>query len=255
MTPLPGDALLAAAGFGAGALNAVAGGGSFLTLPALLLAGVPPVAANATSTVAVLPGYLGGAWGFRHEVARVPRPLMVQLTAVSLLGGLLGAALLLVTSNAAFTRVVPWMLIFATLLFAIGAGRTPTGRAGNHAAPRRSAAWVLPALGGVAAYGGYFNGGLGILLMAVLTLAKVGALGTVNGLKNYVSALLAAISTAIFACAGLVHWREAALMMVFSSLGGYAGARLAKALSARLVHGFVILTGLCMSALFFGKSA
>lgn len=254
MTPLPSDALLAAAGFGAGVLNAVAGGGSFLTLPALLLAGVPPVAANATSTAAVLPGYLGGAWGFRHEVAQVRRPLMVQLTVVSLVGGVLGAALLLVTSNAAFTRVVPWLLIFATLLFALAARRTCATGTDQPEAPRRSAAWALPALGGVAAYGGYFNGGLGILLMAVLTMTKVGALGTVNGLKNYVSALLAAISTAIFAHAGLVHWREAALMMVFSTLGGYAGARLARALPARLVYVLVIATGLCMSALFFGKS-
>lgn len=255
MTPLPGDALLAAAGFGAGVLNAVAGGGTFLTLPALLLAGVPPVAANATSAVAMLPGYLGGAWGFRHDIALVRRSLVVQLTGVSLLGGLLGAALLLVTSNAAFTRVVPWLLIFATLLFAIGARRTVAGEARNQAAPRPGSAWRLAALGGVAAYGGYFNGGLGILLMAVLTMAGVGGLGTVNGLKNYVSALLAAISTAVFAHAGLIHWPEAVLMMVFSTLGGYAGARLAKALPARLVYVCVIATGLCMSALFFGKSA
>lgn len=249
MTSWHVDAVLAAAGFGAGMLNAVAGGGTFLTLPALIWAGIPPVAANATSAVAVFPGYLGGAWGFRRELATVGRSLLLRMTLVSLLGGLLGAALLLVTSNEAFTRIVPWLLLFATVLFAVGARRRDV----TAPVSARVLAWRLPALGIVAAYGGYFNGGLGILLMAALSMAQVGGLNTVNGLKSYLSALLAAVSLGLFASAGLIHWREALLMMVFSTLGGYTGARVARVLPARWIYVGVICVGLATSAVFLRR--
>ncbi len=241
------DWILGLAAFGAGVLNAIAGGGSFLTLPALLLGGVPPVAANATSAVAVFPGYIGSVWGQRRELAALPRPLLWQAAWVSLLGGVLGAALLLVTSNQAFRTLVPWLLLFATLLFALG----PLASRGRQDGPPPR--WRPWALGATAVYGGYFNGGLGILLMAVLSFSRTGDLHTVNALKNLISALLAAISVAIFAAAGIVHWREAVLMMASCTVGGYLGVRLAKALPARVVRWFVIVVGLVTSALFFQR--
>ncbi|VTU29422.1 MULTISPECIES: sulfite exporter TauE/SafE family protein [unclassified Variovorax] len=241
------DALLCAAALGAGVLNTVAGGGTFLTLPALVLLGVPPVAANATSTVAVFPGYLGGALGFRGELAAIDRRLLLQASIVGLAGGLAGAGLLMVTSNQTFRAIVPWLLLFATLLFAAGG----LGTGARSDAPGRSLPWRLPALAAVAVYGGYFNGGLGILLMAVLSLAGIGNLNAVNGLKNLMSFLLSAISVLTFAWAGLVHWREAILMMAFSTVGGYVGAAAAKALPLRVVRAVVIAIGLGMSGAFF----
>jgi len=241
------DTILCAAAFGAGVLNTVAGGGTFLTLPALILVGVPPVAANATSAVAVLPGYVGGALGFRRELAAIDRKLLIRFALASLTGGLAGAGLLLVTSNQTFRAIVPWLLLFATLLFAVGAGGSPI----RPATQAPNARWQLPALGLVAVYGGYFNGGLGILLMALLLFSRVGDLHAVNGIKNLLSALLSAISVAIFALAGLVHWREAVLMMLFSTIGGYLGAALAKAVPKGVVRGCVIAIGLAMAGAFF----
>lgn len=236
---------LAAAAFGAGFLNAIAGGGTFLTLPALVFAGLPPIVANATSAVAVSPGYIGGALGFRQELAQVNRPHLLRMTGVTLLGGVAGSALLLITPEKAFSQIVPWLLLFATVLFAVTAKPRPR--------PASGSPWQLFGLGAVAVYGGYFNGGLGILLMAVLSMAQAGSLSTVNGLKNYLSALLSAISVAVFAAAGVIAWQAAVWMMGFSMLGGYVGARTARRLSAQLVYASVVLIGLGMSALFFAR--
>lgn len=251
---------LAGAAFGAGVLNAIAGGGTFLTLPALVFAGLPMVGANATSAAAVMPGYVGGAIGFWKEMLLIDRRRLVIMTIVTAVGGVAGAALLLITPDKAFKVLIPWLLLFATLLFAINA-RPKKPRVGVHSnsamnandtAPVRRA-WHSAALGAVAAYGGYFNGGLGILLMAVLSAKRSLSLNTVNGLKNYLSALLSLISIVVFAYAGIVNWRVAAWMMGFSMLGGFVGARLAKRLPARMVYAIVVLTGLGMSAVFFGR--
>lgn len=146
--------LLLTAAFLAGALNAVAGGGSFLTLPALVFTGVPPVVANATGTVALLPGYMAGAWGFREDTAPPPGLSMHLLVVLSLIGGAAGAALLLVTPDATFRRVVPWLLLAATALFAFGP-QLRKALAGGHPSTAKATVGVLA----VAAYGGYFNGG------------------------------------------------------------------------------------------------
>lgn len=252
---------LAAAAFGAGFLNAIAGGGTFLTLPALVFAGLPPIVANATSAVAVAPGYIGGALGFRQELARVDRRHLLRMTAVTLVGGVAGSALLLITPEKAFSAIVPWLLLFATVLFAITAKPRPRrADAPSHTAPAPNvkpaasgSPWQLFALGAVAVYGGYFNGGLGILLMAVLAMAQAGSLATVNGLKNHLSALLSAISVAVFAAAGVIAWPAALWMMGFAMLGGYVGARTARRLPAPLVYAAVVLIGLGMSALFFAR--
>ena len=238
--------LLLVAAFVAGALNSVAGGGSFLTLPALVFVGVPPVVANATGTVALLPGYIAGAWGFREDTEPPPGLSMLRLVVLSLVGGAAGAALLLVTSNDVFAVVIPWLLLAATLLFALGP-KLREWTAGGAPSTAKATFGVLL----VAAYGGYFNGGLGILLLALFGLLGQTKLNAMNGLKNWVSALLTAIAVVIYAAGGLVLWPQALLMMVAATAGGYAGARVARRIPAPWLRGGIVLTGLVMTAVFF----
>lgn len=251
-------ALLLAAAFVAGALNAVAGGGSFLTLPALVFTGVPPVVANATGTVALLPGYAAGAWGFKDDMAPPPGLSTGKVVLLSLIGGSAGAALLLVTPDHLFRKVVPWLLLAATAMFAFGpqlrawASGKSSGQNAEHGAPSATKA----ALGmlAVAIYGGYFNGGLGILLLALFGLLGQTQLNAMNGMKNLVSALLTAIAVAIYAVGGIVEWPQALLMMVAATAGGYGGARVARKIPAHILRWGIVLTGLVMAGLFFAKS-
>ena len=239
-------ALLLTAAFVAGALNSVAGGGSFLTLPALVFVGVPPVVANATGTVALLPGYAAGAWGFREDTQAPPGLSMARLVVLSLVGGALGAGLLLVTSNDTFSIVVPWLLLVATVLFALGP-KLREWTAGGKPSTAKATAGVLV----VAAYGGYFNGGLGILLLALFGLLGQTQLNAMNGLKNLVSALLTAIAVAVYAAGGVVNWRYALLMMVAATAGGYIGARVARRIPALWLRWGIVATGLVMTGIFF----
>ena len=241
--------LLAAAAFLAGALNAVAGGGTFLTFPALVFLGVPPVPANATSTVAVLPGYIGSAIAFRRDVGPVQGVGLAGLTAVSLAGGVAGAVLLLVTPSSVFRGAVPWLLLLATLLFAAGPRIVLWLRSRGGTGAGRGA--VFATVFAVSVYGGYFNGGLGILLLAAFSLLGLGDLNRMNGLKNLLSAVLSVIAAATFAVAGIVAWREAAIMAVAATLGGYLGARIARRIPADRLRAGIVAVGLVMSALFF----
>lgn len=236
-----------AAAFGAGVLNAIAGGGSFLTFPALVFAGVPPLAANATSAAAVSPGYLGSTLGFKEELKSIPHNSLQREVMVAAIGGLIGAGLLLITPAKLFSGLVPWLLLLATVLFALG----PAIAARN--AGRGHAHWRLPGLLAVSIYGGYFNGGLGILLMALYTLTGESRLNTVNALKNLNSFVLSWLSVAAFAWAGAIVWHQALWMMALATLGGWSGARLAKRLPARWVRWLVIATGLVMSTVFFSR--
>ena len=242
-------ALLLAAAFGAGILNTVAGGGTFLTFPALVFTGMPPVMANATSTVAVFPGYLGGAVGFRNELAGFDRKRLLRLAAITLAGGLAGSGLLLVSSNEAFSMVVPFLLLGATLVFLFG------DRVRQWAAAKARDVSSEGALGlfGVALYGGYFNGGLGIVLLALFSLWGMTDLNRMNALKSGLSFLLSAISVAVFAVAGLVAWPQAIIMMLAATAGGYAGAPLARALPKPVVRGVIATVGFGMSTVFFWR--
>lgn len=244
--------LLACAAFAAGVLNAIAGGGSFLTFPALVFAGVPPIMANATSALAVSPGYLGSTLGFRPELRTLPATRLKREMAIAAMGGVVGALLLLVTPAKLFSGIVPWLLLFATLLFAAGpsiARRTSTASDGNLGLAK----WHEPALLAVCVYGGYFNGGLGILLMALYTLAGESRLNTVNALKNLNSLVLSWLSVAAFVVAGAIAWKPGLLMMVAATAGGFFGAHWSKRLPAQWVRVGVIVTGLVMSALFFAR--
>ncbi|HEY9460357.1 MAG TPA: sulfite exporter TauE/SafE family protein, partial [Paralcaligenes sp.] len=202
--------LLIVAGFFAGGLNTIAGGGSFLTFPALVYAGVPIVSANATSAVAVFPGYIGAVAGFRGEIASFKRPTLIKLTIVSLLGGLIGSLLLLITSNETFKVLVPWLLLFATLLFGAGDYLVAWSKRRNFHLGK----FLTPGVLCISIYGGYFNGGLGIMLMALFAVIGMRDMNIMNGLKNGISVVLSAISVITFAWAGLVQWPEAVIMMV-----------------------------------------
>lgn len=241
--------ILLGAAFFAGALNAVAGGGSFLTLPALIFVGVPPVAANATGTLALLPGYISSAWGFREDI-RTPSGLsLTGLVTLSLVGGAAGALLLLVTPNDTFRAIVPWLLLAATALFAFGP------RLISHLYGHGETSPIATILGMllVAIYGGYFNGGLGILLLALFGLLGLTDINNMNGLKNLVSAVLTTIAVVLYAWGGAIVWGEALVMMVAATVGGYLGARLARRIKPVHLRRAIVVTGLVMAALFFAN--
>lgn len=241
--------LLAVAAILAGMLNTVAGGGTFLTFPALVYTCVPLVAANATSAVAVFPGYLGGAVGFRGEIIALDRGRLLRATAATAAGGLVGSLLLLVSSNEAIAVVVPFLLALATLVFAFG------DRLRNVMEKHATGAGAAGPIGTiiVAVYGGYFNGGLGIMLLALFSLWGMRDLNQMNGLKSGLSFIVSAISMATFAAAGLVAWPQAVVMMTAATIGGYLGAPVARALPAWMVRAGVISVGTAMSAAFFWR--
>ncbi len=241
--------LLVGAAFGAGILNALAGGGSFLTFPALILTGVPPVMANATSTLAVSLGYLGGTLGFRSDLLKLNRRCLQREILIAALGGGLGALLLLKTPEKLFTGLVPCLLFLATFLFAFSPMISRQTQGLNLGAGQ--AVWRLPGLLMVAVYGGYFNGGLGILLMTLYTMTGEKSLHTINALKNMNSMILSWVSVGVFIGGGAIAWRQGVAMMMACAVGGYVGARLAYRLPATWVRVGVICIGLAMSTIFW----
>ncbi|MGA8007854.1 MAG: sulfite exporter TauE/SafE family protein [Thiomonas sp.] len=243
------SALIVAAAFFGAALNAAAGGGSFLTLPALLYAGIPPIAANATGTTALLPGYLASTWGFRDDLGAPSAVGLTETMLACLLGGGIGAGLLIATSNHAFRALVPWLLLFATALFAFGPALLR--RIGRHPEQHASRLQALLGLFVVSVYGGYFNGGLGVLLLALLTLIGEVHLNRMNGLKNAISAVLTLFAVGIYAAAGTVRWGWVAVMLPAVLLGGYVGARVARRVPRDVMRWSIVVIGLVMSALFF----
>lgn len=214
-----------------------------------MFAGVPVVAANATSAVAVFPGYLSGAIGFAPELRKFDRRLLLRLTGVALVGGLIGSLLLLISSDKAFSVIVPFLLLAASLIFLFG------DRIRSFAAAHARSVTPFGVVGlfVVSLYGGYFNGGLGIVLLALFALWGMADIHQMNGLKNGFSFALSAVSVAAFAAAGLVAWPEAVMMMVASTVGGYAGAPIARALPKSAVRAIVATVGFGMSAVFFGR--
>lgn len=241
-------AILTAAAFLAGVLNTVAGGGTFLTFPALVYTGLPVVAANATSAVAVFPGYLGGALGFRRELGLFDRRRLLKIVAVTACGGLVGSLLLLVSSNEAFSMVVPFLLTLATLVFALGDVLQKWARTNASGAVESPLGTLL-----VSIYGGYFNGGLGIVLLALFSLWGMRDLNMMNGLKNGLSFILSVVSVVTFALAGIVAWPQAVAMMAAATIGGYCGAPLARAMPRSVLRGIVIGVGAVMSVVFFAR--
>lgn len=243
-------AWLLLAAFGGGMLNAVAGGGSFLTFPALLLAGLPPSAANATGTTALLPGYILGAWIQRHDVIRPGGLDAPGVLVVAALGGALGAALLVWTGDIMFAKVVPWLMLFATVALWQGMRISQFLQRRNMAGPDLVARAGLLM---VSLYGGYFNGGVGIVLLALFSAFGHKSMSGMNGAKNLASVALTVVAIVVYTSASLVHWSVALGMMIAAALGGWAGAQIGQRISPVLMRNFVVVVGFFLTVLFFVK--
>jgi uncharacterized protein len=241
---------LVAAGAGGGAMNALAGGGTMLTFPALVLFGLPAKVANATSTVALVPGAAASFAGYWPE-ARSHRRWLATLFLPSLVGGAAGSLLLLATPERVFARIAPALVLFATMLFA---AQTWRGNAG----PRDLPAPPEPVVGSsralaqgaqflVALYGGYFGAGIGILMLAILGALGLSNIHAMNGLKNFFGMSINAVAAAIFLASGIVDWRTGAPVLVGAVAGGYLGARLARFVGPRASRFAVIGVGLLVT--------
>lgn len=241
---LQGAALLVAAA-AAGAVNAVAGGGTLLTFPTLIALGLDPLLANATSTVGLVPGALGGAWGYRRELRTVSRWLP-WIVPSSVLGGALGALLLVRTPPPLFERLAPLLVLAATVLFVAQepiARRLRLTRGGAPAGLLQR--WIVAAAQvGIATYGGYFGAGMGIVMLAALGLLHLPSIHAMNGLKTFAGGCINGIAAGWFIAAGLVNWPAALTMVAGSLLGGYFGADSARRLGERTVRRMVVAVGL-----------
>lgn len=246
-------AALAGSGFAAGVMNSLAGGGTILTFPTLVLLGMDTVRANATSTVALVPGAAASLWGYRREVA-THREWLRSLLVPSLVGGTAGSVLLLLTPERLFAALAPWLVLFATLLFfaqILAARRAERGgAAGRAVSPSLSSRLVVATVAqlGVAVYGGYFGAGIGILMLVVLGYLGLTDILAMNGLKNFFGMLINAMACVCFALAGLVDWPAAAAMAAGAVGGGLAGARLARHVGRGKARWAVVVVGLVVTA-------
>jgi len=244
------------AAFLAGVLNAVAFGGSFISFPALLLTAMPPINANATNTAALWPGTVASTGAYRRVFSGEVRKLLPPLIVASLLGGLLGAGLLLRTPQATFMRLVPWLLLAATLLF-VSSGRVSAWVRARSV--RLTGSTRLAMAGGVllqlliAIYIGYFGAGVGILVLAMLALIGVQDIHAMNGMQVLLVSVANGVAIIAFLVAKVVVWPQALLMLVGAVLGGYGGAYYAQKINPARIRQFVILLGFAMSAYFFTR--
>lgn len=238
--------MLFAAGFLSSAVNAVAGGGTFLTFGAMTLAGLPPIVANATSSIVQFPGYVTSALAYRKEIVADRREATV-LGILSLVGGLAGALILLSLSNPSFRAMVPWLLIAATAIFALGPLLRP--KASEDGAPVGPLGMVGQFVTSI--YGGFFGAGMGIMMLAVLGLSTGGDYHRVNALKNFLAMVIAAVAIAVFASGNVVNWLHAAIMIPGGALGGYSGVWLARRVPQALIRGLVVVVGLLLAVYYF----
>jgi hypothetical protein len=229
-------------------MNSVAGGGSFLSFPALVFAGVPPISANATNNAAMWVGQIGSARGYGEEV-REHRALLLPVVLCSIVGALIGALLLLRTPQVVFTRLIPWLLLFATVVFAASPLLTRTRERPKHAP------WQLVVQFFVAIYGGYFGAGMGILMLAILAFTGLPTFNAQNAVKNVLSVFINGVALVPFILAGIVDWRFAVPMAIVALAGGYFGARFFRRVPQPISRSLVILIGVVMTAVFFVRGA
>jgi uncharacterized membrane protein YfcA len=249
--------ILGAVAVAAGAINSVAGGGSFLTFPALIFCGVTPLRANTTNTVAVWFGSLASVGAYRNQLGGQRRALFTLLI-TSLAGGLLGSILLLKTPDATFNLLLPWLLLTATLIFIFGHHLTALLRRMVHLDISRPQNMV-PFLAGsalqliIAIYGGFFGGGIGILMLALLTLLGYQEIHVMNGLKTVLATAINGIAVTAFVWADAVDWPQAGVMIAGSVVGGYGGAVLAQRVSPKFIRHLVMAIGIGMTIYFFAR--
>ena len=236
-------ALLVAAGFGAGVFNGVAGGGTLISFPVLLALGYPALTANVTSTVGIWPGYLGSVAGFRTEIAD-QRPRLRSLAVLTIVGAVIGAVLLLTTPSHAFSRIAPWLVLFASLLFAL---RPVLAKALTRLGHEDGQVHRPLLLGGMflaAIYGGYFGAAMGVIMLAVLGLALPDTLARSNGLRAVLSVLANGVAAVVFIVHGALPWVAVGALPAGCLVGGYAGAILARRLPVPVMRGLIVCIGL-----------
>lgn len=236
------------AAFVAGAINSVAGGGTLVSFPSLVWVGLPSTIANATSTVAIWPGSLGGMWGYRQDLRGLPGSSYV-LIIPSLIGGAFGAVLLVMTPTAVFDRLIPLLILFATLLFML---QEPVQRAirTTGAAHAGSRTWLAGAVAFqflVSLYGGYFGAGIGILMLAAFGIMGFTDIHQMNGLKNFLALCINGVAAAYFIWNGMVAWPHALVMAVGAIIGGVGGAGVARRIGPKGVRRIVIVVGFTMA--------
>jgi uncharacterized membrane protein YfcA len=234
----------------AGAMNAAAGGGSFITFPALIFAGIPPVAANASSTVALFPGSLASAWKFRENIRPFPdisMPVMILLTAI---GGIIGGLLLLYTPAGNFKQIVPWLLLTGSLAFAFGRQAGQLLRQQFRIGP--AVIFIGQLLLGI--YGGYFGGAVGIMMMATWSLFGLSDIRVINANKTLLVGVANVMAVILFIGAGKVYWLHTSVMMAATILGGYFGALYAKQLNPEKLRMTIVVFNFVITAVFFIKT-
>ena len=248
-------ALVAIAAFGAGAMNAVAGGGTFLSFPALLAVGVPPITANASNSVALTPASLSGAWAYRKDLARYKRYL-IPMGIVSFIGGVAGGLLLLVTKDATFSKLIPWLLLFATLLFTFSSRISALLRRGaaHKGHNQENSIGLLLGQTAVSIYGGFFGAGMGILMIASLAMAGHDDVHEINAIKNLLSAIVYSVTVLTFVIAGAVSWPHTLVMLATATLGGFSGASVARTIPALWLRRFIITVGFGLTVFYFYKT-
>jgi len=242
------------AGVLGGALNAVAGGGSFVAFPALMFAGVPPISANATNAVALWVGVTASTGAYRKHLD-ISRRVMLPLAVTSVIGGIAGAFLLLRTPANTFLHVLPWLMLGATLLFVFG-GRLARGSKSGLAHDASTTAIAVAAIFElvVAVYGGYFGGGVGIMNLAMLAVLGMTDIHAMNALKVVLGGLINGVATVTFILARAVAWKAGAIMTAGAIVGGYFGAHYAQKLPQAWIRAFVIVVGTGMTVYFFWKA-
>ena len=243
MEPILSVFIVCAAAFLAGNLNALAGGGSFITLPALIFLGISPINANTTSAASLLPGYFGSVIGFKNLYRDLDRKHIITLASIASASSVLGALLLINTEDEVFISLLPWLILLATLLFIFNPKRSNKEKSGN----------LTQFLGVslVSVYGGYFNGGLGIATLAALSLGREMTIKHLSAIKSLLSFLLTSVSVCIFFISGYIEWSYVFYMMIFSAIGGFCGAKLTQALPEIAVRRFIIFTGFLVTILLF----
>jgi uncharacterized membrane protein YfcA len=241
--------LLVGAGILGGAANAIAGGGTFFTFPALLMVGMPPVAANASNSLAIWPGHAFAMLGYGEELERY-RTGLPRLIAAAVAGGLIGGWLMIHSSDRHFMRAVPWLLLVSTLAFAFKGAMLAWSRRlfSKSAAGRETLAVLFTFALGI--YGGYFNAGLGIMLLATLTLSGIEDAHELNGLKNLLATGITTVSLVLLISSGLIVWVPALVTLAGAVVGGVMGGRLARRIPKKWLEGTVIVLGSLLTVVY-----
>jgi len=239
--------ILIVAAFLAGLMNAIAGGGSFFVFPALVFTGVPPINANASTTVALFPSAFASAWSYRHDLREFPGVRFPSMWVVSIAGGITGAAMLLMTSEDFFDAVIPWLLLASTLAFAAGPRLAPLLHRNAGFQPGS----LLVAQFLVSVYGGYFGGAVGLVMFAVWSLFGVSDLRMMNANRTLLGGSMNAAAVVLFVITGTVFWTKTVIMVVFGVAGGYLGAKLVLRMNPAVARVVVIAVGIGVTAAFF----